>query len=177
MLKTPLAARAAWRCSPLTGIPPEAVPGGAEQAVAADRRRRATIAGVVWRDFKPGGGTPGKVEQGELGLPGVKLELRDASGKKVALDEPAADGTFAFDGVEAGSYKVGDRAGDVPAAVRRGRVARPEADHAVADDRLHLGVGGLRDGRDRGRPRGDPARHARGGAHRRRAASGRCSGA
>ena len=34
--------------------------------------------------------------------------------------------------------------------------------------RLHLGLGGLRDGGDRGRPRRDPARHARGGAHRRR---------
>ena len=34
---------------------------------------QGAITGVVWRDFKPGGGTPGKVEQGEVGLPGVTV--------------------------------------------------------------------------------------------------------
>ena len=42
------------------------------------------IAGVVWRDFKPGGGKPGVVEQGELGLPGVTVELREAGGGNIA---------------------------------------------------------------------------------------------
>src|SRR5262245_49733138 len=49
---------------PLTGIPPDAVPAGAVQAVQPAPKEGA-ITGVVWRDFKPGGGTPGKVEQGE----------------------------------------------------------------------------------------------------------------
>ena len=53
------------------------------QAVAAGAARRAAITGVVWRDFKPGGGTPGEVEPEELGLPGVTVELRDADGDKV----------------------------------------------------------------------------------------------
>ena len=35
----------------------------------------------MWRDFKPGGGTPGEVEDEELGLPGVTVELRDESGR------------------------------------------------------------------------------------------------
>src|SRR5438132_5952775 len=63
----------------LTGIPPEQVPSGAKQA-AQPKPTAGAIAGVVWRDFKPGGGTPGKVEKGELGLPGVSVVLRDSAG-------------------------------------------------------------------------------------------------
>ena len=66
----------------LTGIPPSDVKGG-QQAVAPSQQQGA-ITGVVWRDFKPGGGKPGKVEQGEIGIPGVTLALLDASGKQVA---------------------------------------------------------------------------------------------
>ena len=65
---------------PLTGILPEAVPKGAKQA-AAPTVSSTQIGGVVWRDFKPGGGTPGKLDSGELGLPGVGVKLLDASGK------------------------------------------------------------------------------------------------
>src|ERR671930_388446 len=39
----------------LTGIAPEAMPAGAKQAVVP-AERPGTIVGVVWRDFKPGGG-------------------------------------------------------------------------------------------------------------------------
>ena len=42
-----------------------------------------SITGIVWRDFSPGGGTPGKVEQGELGIPGARVDLLDSSGKTV----------------------------------------------------------------------------------------------
>ena len=45
----------------LTGIPPTDVPSSATQAVVPASNRR-DIVGVVWRDFKPGGGVPGKVE-------------------------------------------------------------------------------------------------------------------
>ena len=54
--------------------PADRVPSGAKQAVAP-KPRPSDIVGTVWRDFKPGGGVPGKVEQGELGLPGVSVEL------------------------------------------------------------------------------------------------------
>src|SRR5205085_4885964 len=66
----------------LTAIAPGAVPSGAKQAMLPETKQGA-IVGVVWKDFKPGGGTPGKVEAGESGLPGVKVTLRTASGKKV----------------------------------------------------------------------------------------------
>ena len=74
---------AAWRRSGLTAIREDDVPEGAEQAVVPEPLSGG-ITGVVWRDFKPGGGTPGKLEEGELGLPGVTVELRDEGGGQVA---------------------------------------------------------------------------------------------
>jgi alpha-glucoside transport system permease protein len=89
----------------LTGIAPDAVPSGAKQAVLPTSKP-GSIVGVVWKDFKPGGGTPGKVEQGEAGLPGVKVELRSSSGKAVQTATTGADGTFVFKNVPTGSYKA-----------------------------------------------------------------------
>ena len=65
------------------------------------------ITGVVWRDFKPGGGTPGKVEQGELGLPGVTVQLLDSGGKRVATATTQDNGQFVFKNVGTGTFKVG----------------------------------------------------------------------
>jgi alpha-glucoside transport system permease protein len=90
----------------LTAIPPEGVPGGAKQAVQP-AAKPGEITGVVWRDFSPGGGTPGKVEKQELGLPGVKLNLFDSSGKKVQSTSAGDDGTFSFSNVSGSGYKVG----------------------------------------------------------------------
>ena len=90
----------------LTGIPPEQVPSSAKQAVLPVSKQGA-ITGVVWRDFSPGGGTTGKVEKGELGLPGVKLNLFDSRGAKVQSVAAAADGTFDFSNVSGSGYKVG----------------------------------------------------------------------
>jgi alpha-glucoside transport system permease protein len=89
----------------LTSIAPTLVPNGAKQAVSPPARR-GEIVGVVWRDFKPGGGRPGVVDRGELGLPGVSVELRDAAGKVVQKASTADDGAFAFADVGAGSYRV-----------------------------------------------------------------------
>jgi alpha-glucoside transport system permease protein len=104
VLKTPLQPGGVARLG-LTGIPPDAVPSHAVQAVDP-AGGAGKIAGVVWRDFKPGGGTPGKVEKGELGLPGVSLALLDASGKKVGSASSDANGAFSFDRVDPGRYRV-----------------------------------------------------------------------
>ena len=90
----------------LTRIRSEEVPETAKQAVAPEASANE-ITGVVWRDFKPGGGTPGKVEQEELGLPGVTVELRDSNGKTVESAQTADDGSFTFEGVSQGDYTVG----------------------------------------------------------------------
>jgi alpha-glucoside transport system permease protein len=103
-LKTPLAPGKVALLG-LSAIAPEDVPSGAKQAVKPPAKPDG-ITGVVWKDFKPGGGVPGKVEKGELGLPGVTLDLQDSSGKQVETTTSADDGTFAFDKLAAGSYKV-----------------------------------------------------------------------
>jgi alpha-glucoside transport system permease protein len=89
----------------LTGIAPDAVPSGAKQAVKA-APKPGDITGTVWRDFRPGGGKPGVVEPQEQGLPGVTIELRDASGKKVKTTKSADDGTFDFAHVSPGTYQT-----------------------------------------------------------------------
>jgi alpha-glucoside transport system permease protein len=86
----------------LTGILPEDVPSGAKQA-ADPKPEPGKISGVVWRDFKPGGGTPGKVEKGEVGIPGAKVNLLK-DGKKAGSATTGGDGSFTFDGVSGGGY-------------------------------------------------------------------------
>ena len=89
----------------LTGIPPDGVPAGAKQAVVPPAAQ-GEIVGVVWKDFKPGGGTPGKVEAGEAGLPGVSVQLRSSQGKTIESSTTQDDGTFAFKNVPPGTYKT-----------------------------------------------------------------------
>jgi len=89
----------------LTSIRSSDVPAHAEQAVVP-QPLQGGIAGVVWRDFSPGGGTRGAVEEGELGLPGVTVELREESGSRVAETFTQADGTFAFEDVGGGAYQA-----------------------------------------------------------------------
>jgi alpha-glucoside transport system permease protein len=89
----------------LTRIPADEVPDDAQQAREPEALSGG-ITGVVWRDFKPGGGTPGRVESEELGLPRVTVELRRADGGSVASTTTEADGSFAFEEVEPGDYRV-----------------------------------------------------------------------
>jgi alpha-glucoside transport system permease protein len=90
----------------LTGIAPQDMPSGAQQAVKPPAKP-GEIGGVVWRDFKPGGGKPGVVEQQELGIPGVTVQLKDSSGKVVQTATTDSHGEFAFTAVGAGTYNAG----------------------------------------------------------------------
>ncbi|HET8750909.1 MAG TPA: ABC transporter permease subunit [Gaiellaceae bacterium] len=90
----------------LTGIAPDAMPAGAQQAVKPTSNANA-IQGVVWRDFKPGGGKPGVVEQGEQGIPGVTVELKDSSGKVVQTATTESNGSFTFTDLTGGTYNAG----------------------------------------------------------------------
>jgi alpha-glucoside transport system permease protein len=89
----------------LTAIREDDVPEGAVQAVVPEPLSGG-ITGVVWRDFKPGGGTPGRLEDGELGLPGVIVELREEGGGRVTETTTEANGTFEFEDVESGTYRA-----------------------------------------------------------------------
>ena len=90
----------------LTAIPPEEMPAAAKQAVQPPAKP-GHIQGVVWRDFKPGGGTPGKVEPGELGLPGVTVQLRNSQNAVVKTAAAGDNGVFDFGVVAPGTYKAG----------------------------------------------------------------------
>ncbi|MDQ3066293.1 MAG: ABC transporter permease subunit, partial [Actinomycetota bacterium] len=89
----------------LTGIRPGDVPEDAVQAVKPEPLQGG-INGVVWRDFSPGGGTPGEVEPNELGIPGVTVNLLDADGGSVESTQTAENGTFEFADVDDGQYRV-----------------------------------------------------------------------
>jgi alpha-glucoside transport system permease protein len=90
----------------LTRISTDEVPEDAQQAVLPEALQGG-ITGAVWRDFKPGGGTPGELESEEMGLPDVTVELTNEAGDQVGSVTTEADGTFAFDDLEAGQYRVG----------------------------------------------------------------------
>ncbi|HVV57824.1 MAG TPA: ABC transporter permease subunit [Gaiellaceae bacterium] len=104
MLKTPLHPGGVALLG-LTAIPPDEVPSGAKQAVTPPAKS-GDIVGTVWRDFKPGGGVPGKVETQEQGLPGVTVELSQ-NGKTVAKTRTDDDGSFDFSGLKPGTYQAG----------------------------------------------------------------------
>jgi alpha-glucoside transport system permease protein len=89
----------------LTAIPEDGVPSGAKPA-AEPQPAPDAISGTVWRDFKPGGGEPGVVEQGEVGIPGATVQLRSADGDVVAESKTNDDGTFAFSGLDPGTYRA-----------------------------------------------------------------------
>jgi alpha-glucoside transport system permease protein len=79
----------------LTAIAPDQVPQDAVQAVTPEVGR-GDVGVVVWRDFKPGGGEIGVLEQDELGLPGAQVQLVDGGGEIVASGETAPDGVVTF---------------------------------------------------------------------------------
>ncbi|MEW2416527.1 ABC transporter permease subunit [Streptomyces sp. NPDC046866] len=89
----------------LVGVAPEAVPAGA-RAAAAPAPGAGSITGLVYLDFAPGGaGTPGAVDPGEKGLPGITVEaVRD--GRVAATATAAPDGSFRLTGLADGAYTV-----------------------------------------------------------------------
>ncbi len=89
----------------LVNVLDEEIPAGATQA-SEPQASGDSIPVVVWRDFKPGGGEPGVIEEGELGLPGAVVELTDASGEVVATQTTGPDGSVSFSGVGDGPFKA-----------------------------------------------------------------------
>jgi alpha-glucoside transport system permease protein len=103
VLKTPLQAGGIAHLG-VTGIAPTDVPKSAVQALDP-KAQPGSIVGVVWRDFKPGGGVSGKVEKQELGLPGVTVDLRSSAGKIVDRTTSDANGDFVFKNVGSGTFQ------------------------------------------------------------------------
>lgn len=82
----------------LVGMPEDALPSGAGQASAPASAPGDGVAAVVWRDFRPGGGTPGRIDQQELALPGATVTVVDRGGRGevVATGTTSAEGTVVF---------------------------------------------------------------------------------
>ena len=82
------------------------VPEDARAARPSPSRSDA-VAGVAFRDFTPGArGTRGELDRGELGLPGLVVELRDQRGALVGSSVTDARGRFEIEDVEPGVYRV-----------------------------------------------------------------------
>jgi alpha-glucoside transport system permease protein len=100
---TPYAAGSVARL-PLVGLDLHAPPSGLQPArspVAGPG-----ITGVVWNDFKlGGGGAPKQVDPGELGLSGVTVQALQG-GSVVASTTTGADGTFTLPSLTSGSYQL-----------------------------------------------------------------------
>ncbi|HEX2296675.1 MAG TPA: sugar ABC transporter permease [Actinomycetota bacterium] len=80
---------------PLVGMTEEELPSDAVQASEPSVPEGA-VGAVVWRDFRPGGGEIGVVEEEELGLPGATVELVD-DGEVVASETTGPDGSVVFE--------------------------------------------------------------------------------
>ncbi|ARP69667.1 ABC transporter permease [Streptomyces pluripotens] len=92
----------------MVGVLPKDLPKGAAPAYPAATAKPAPgqLGGVVYLDFTPGGGgEQGRVDRGESGLPGMKVEAV-RGGKTVASTTTAPDGSFRFTGLADGSYTV-----------------------------------------------------------------------
>jgi alpha-glucoside transport system permease protein len=88
---------------PLVGLNLQHPPASAKQAALTTA---PGLHGVVWNDFKlGGGGTPGQIAPGEVGLPGIKVEAL-ADGKKVATATAASNGSFDFPKLTSGTYQL-----------------------------------------------------------------------
>jgi alpha-glucoside transport system permease protein len=89
----------------LDGIAPAVMPETAEEAAGEPEVSDDTVTGVTWRDFSAGG-QPGRVDEGEQGLPGVRITLLDRDGGAVDRTRTEADGSFSVDASGEGPFTV-----------------------------------------------------------------------
>lgn len=92
---------------PLVGIRSTAVPEDAEQAEPADRPGGDQIAGTIWLDVVPGGGgTNGEIQEGNRGLPGIRVDAVAADGTIAASAVTDPTGRFLIEGLTGAEYRV-----------------------------------------------------------------------
>ena len=132
-------------------IPEDAEPGG-EAGAAPGRDHRRRLAGLQARRRH----ARARSSQEELGLPGVTVELRDSRGRHGRRHHDGDERHLRLRRRRGRRVPRQRRQHDVRGAVRRGQLARRQADHAGDHDRVHLGPGRIRDGDHRRRPRLDP---------------------
>ena len=88
---------------PFTGLNLQSPPKSAKQAAPGPA---TGLNGVLWNDFKlGGGGTAGAIDPGEVGVPGVKVQAVQ-NGKVVASATTSDSGAFDFPKLTSGSYTL-----------------------------------------------------------------------
>lgn len=88
---------------PLAGLDLQSPPKNLKQAALPSG---PGLTGAVWNDFKlGGGGTPGKIDHGELGLAGLTVQALQ-NGKVVASTTADGSGGFQFAKLTSGQYKL-----------------------------------------------------------------------
>jgi alpha-glucoside transport system permease protein len=87
---------------PLIAIPPPLLPEDEVQAAEPESAGGEEISGTVWFDFtRGGGGEANALDEGETGLPNVKVEAVQ-DGSVVASDTTSDDGVFVLEGLSSG---------------------------------------------------------------------------
>jgi alpha-glucoside transport system permease protein len=61
---------------------------------------------VVWLDYSRGGGIRGQPEEGESGLPGVRVDLLNSEGEVIKTTYSNENGTYSFNNVAQGQYNI-----------------------------------------------------------------------
>jgi len=88
----------------LVRISPQLIPDNAKE-VKVPNINNESLGGVVWLDFKPGGGERGKPEETELGLPGIRVDLLK-NDNIIVTKYTNADGSYLFTDVGEGPFKI-----------------------------------------------------------------------
>jgi alpha-glucoside transport system permease protein len=92
---------------PLVGVRSESIPESAVQAEAAEQATGDQISGTVWLDFvQGGGGVNGEIDDGEFGLPGVRVDAVAADGTVAGTATTDDSGRYVLEGLEAGDYRI-----------------------------------------------------------------------
>jgi alpha-glucoside transport system permease protein len=91
----------------LIAISPTALQQNGAVPAVVPTAASGAVTGLVWRDFSPTHFSQrGQVFPDEDGVPGLHLSLLNSSGSATATTTTAANGTFKFDGVGSGNYRV-----------------------------------------------------------------------
>lgn len=91
----------------LVGIRTDSLPSQAEQAEPAERSGDDQIAGSVWLDFMAGGGgTNGEIDEGERGLPGIRVDAVSPDGTIAGSAQTDDAGRYLIESLPDGEYRI-----------------------------------------------------------------------
>jgi len=91
----------------MIGISPTSLTAAGAATAVAPTAASGAITGLVWRDFSPTHPlVRGTVFPDEDGIAGLHLSLLDSSGTSTATTTTANDGSFKFDNVGSGNFRV-----------------------------------------------------------------------